>query len=149
MKTSTDDWVDGYGLYADNAVINFYVSDYGNRATKSFAADNQWHHVVGTYDGSNVRVYVDGVEGTPFSYSGSISNAVHSFEIGRGASDAYNFSGALDDVRLYNAALTYSEVLGLLGSLSGLGTDLYEDMKIDFKDYALIADKYLEETLWP
>jgi hypothetical protein len=149
MKTTSDDWADGYGLYADNAVVNFYVTDYGNRATKSFAADDQWHHVVGTYDGSNVRIYVDGVEGTPFSYTGSISNADHSFEIGRGSHNDYNFSGALDDVRLYNAALTDSDVLGLLGSLSGLGTDLYEDLKINFKDYSLVASKFLDELLWP
>jgi hypothetical protein len=149
MKASNGEWWDGYGLYADSAVINFYVSDYANRATKSFTADNQWHHVVGTYDGSNVRVYVDGVEGTPFSYTSNISNADHPFEIGRGSHNDYNFSGALDDVRLYNAALTYTDVLGLFGSLSGLGTDLYEDMKINFNDYSLISSKFLDEMLWP
>ncbi|MDH4241268.1 MAG: LamG domain-containing protein, partial [Phycisphaerae bacterium] len=145
MKTSSGDWSDGYGLYADNDAVNFYVVDYGNIATKSFTADDQWHHVAGTYDGSNVRVWVDGVEGTPLGYTGSISNADHSFEIGRGGDNSYNFSGALDDVRLYNVALTDTDILGL----SGLRTDLYEDKKINFKDYALIADKYLEEILWP
>ena len=98
-----------------------------------------------------MRVYLDGYEGTPDSFTGSISNTDHPFEIGRGAGNAYNFSGALDDVRLYNVALTHNDVLGLFGSLSGLGTDLFEDedMKINFKDYALIADQYLEEMLWP
>jgi len=148
MKTSSGDWADGYGLYADTGPVsvNFYVTDYGFVATKSFAADDQWHHVVGTYDGSNVRIWVDGVEGTPISYTGSISNAVNSFEIGRGADDAYNFSGALDDVRVYNnLALTEFDILGLFG----MRPDTYEDMKIDFKDYSLIASKFLEEGMFP
>jgi hypothetical protein len=145
MKTSNDNWADGYGLYADSGTIWFYVSDWDFAASRSFAADNQWHHVVGTYDGSNVRVYVDGVEGTPYSYTSSIRNTGQSFEIGRGASNAYNFAGALDDVRLYNAALTETDILGL----SGLRADLFEDGAINFMDYALIADQYLEEVLWP
>jgi hypothetical protein len=147
MKTSSDDWIDGYGLYADTDAVNFYVTDYGFRATKSFTADDQWHHVVGTYDGSNVRVWVDAVEGTPFSYTGSISNAAHSLEIGRGASNSYNFSGALDDVRLYNVALTDTDILDLL--LLGLQTNLYEDMNIDFKDFAELAVWWLDEQLYP
>jgi hypothetical protein len=149
IKTSNVDWDDGYGLYATSGAIWFYVSDWDFAASKSFAADNQWHHVAGTYDGSNVRVYVDGDEGTPYSYTSSISNTDHPFELGRGVSDSYNFAGALDDVRLYNAALTRNDVLGLFGSLSSLGTDLYEDDVINSRDYALIADQYLEEMLWP
>jgi len=145
MKTSTVEWDDGYGLYADTDAVNFYVTHYSIRATKSFTADDQWHHVVGTYDGSNVRVWVDGVEGTPFSYTSSISNADNSLQIGRGASNSYNFSGALDDVRLYNVALTDTDILGLLA----LQTDLYEDMNIDFKDFAVLGDRFLDEDMFP
>jgi len=119
VKTSSWRWADGYGLYAhsDNTV-NFYVTRYStNRASATFTADGQWHHVVGTYDGSNVRIWVDGVEGTPDSYSGSITNANNSLEIGRGADNFYNFKGALDDVRIYNRALSAEEIEGLANIL--------------------------------
>jgi len=145
MKTSTGDWVDGYGLYVNSGSVDFYVSYYDNGASKPFAGDGEWHHVVGTYDGSNVRVWLDGVEGTSRSYTGSIGNADHSFEIGRGADDSYNFSGALDDVRVYNVALTDADILGLLG----FRTDLNEDMKIDFKDFAVLGDRFLDEEMFP
>jgi len=147
MKTSSGDWTDGYGLYAqtDSDSVNFYVGTYGARASKPFSADNQWHHVVGTYDGSHVRIWVDGVEGIPRSYTGSITDADHSFEIGRGADDAYNFRGTVDDVRVYNVALTGTDVLGLLD----LPSDLNEDLKVDFKDYAALATVWLDEVLWP
>ncbi|GAH77513.1 unnamed protein product, partial [marine sediment metagenome] len=54
-------------------------------------------------------------------------------------------SGALDDVRLYNVALTDTDILGLLG----VQNDLYEDMKIDFKDFAVLADMWLDDQLVP
>jgi len=42
-------------------------------------------------------------------------------------------------------ALTDTDILGLLG----LQAEMYEDMKINFKDYALITGSWLEEMLWP
>ncbi len=126
MKASDESWRDGYGLYAhsDNTV-NFYVTQWNvNVASKSFTADGLWHHVVGTYDGSNVRIYVDAGEGTPDSYTGSISNANHSLEIGRGIYNAYNFDGLIDDVRIYDRALSAEEIWQLYratASFQGLG----------------------------
>ncbi len=112
MKTSSGAWTDGYGLYAhSNSTVNFYVTRYNqNRATAAYAADGLWHHVVGSYDGSNVRIWVDGVEGSPDSYTGSITDSNHAFEIGRGYSNSYNFDGSIDDVRIYNRALSDAEV---------------------------------------
>jgi hypothetical protein len=145
MKTSNSNWIDGYGLYANTNSITFYVTAYTIAASKSFTADDQWHHVVGTYDGSSIRVWIDGVAGVAYSHTGNITNAVHSFEIGRGASDSYNFAGTLDDIRVYNAALTEADVL----SLVGLQTDLNDDKKINFKDFAVLGDKYLDEEMFP
>jgi hypothetical protein len=65
----------------------------------------------------------------------------------------------LDDVRIYNYALTHGEVL----SLAGVGTlyvpapppaELYEgeaegSRLINFKDYALLTDRWLEEDFFP
>ena len=55
------------------------------------------------------------------------------------------FNGALDDIRIYNRVLTEGEILCLVG----LRGDLHEDQKIDFKDYAILADYWLDEQLWP
>ena len=117
MRTSSGNWDDGYGLYAhSDGTVNFYVTKYNrNRAVKAFSADGQWHHIVGTYDGSSVRIWVDGVEGTPDSYSGDISNANDDFEIARGTSNRYNFNGAIDDVCIYDHVLTTGEITELAG----------------------------------
>lgn len=67
-----------------------------------------WHHLVGTYDGTTGRVYVDGVEGgTTFSVSDIVLDTVGDIVIA-GAGD--RFPGVIDDVRVYNRALSADEV---------------------------------------
>ena len=60
-------------------------------------------------------------------------------------SDGRYFNGLIDDVRIYDCGLSSAEVL----YLGGLEADLYEDTKIDFKDFAKLAVWWLDEQLWP
>ncbi|MFC1782969.1 LamG-like jellyroll fold domain-containing protein [Planctomycetota bacterium] len=83
---------------------------------------NQWSHVVCVYDGSNLKMYVDGhlenssTVGTVVAYTGPaplrIGNLQHADghlgSIYRGA-----FDGIIDDVRIYSRALDETEVLEL------------------------------------
>jgi hypothetical protein len=87
--------------------------------------DTSWHHVVGTYDGANVLLYVDGVsaDSSANSQTGSIVDSTYYVCIGRDSSgtncaggDPYN--GSVDDVRIYNRAITANEVKGLYNSAS-------------------------------
>ena len=116
VKSSSGWWTDGYGLYGHNdGYAYFYVTGYDQgSAYKAFSADGQWHHLAGTYDGSYVRLWVDGVEGTPDSYSANISNANYALNIGRGYGDSYNFNGSIDDVRIYTRALGADEISQLV-----------------------------------
>ena len=57
------------------------------------------------------------------------------------------FSGWMDDVRIYNYALSPAEV----GSLAGASNpgDLDGDGKVVLKDHAVLANGWLDEQLWP
>jgi len=74
---------------------------------------NTWHHVVGTYDGSNMRLFLNGVlDGGPRA-SGSVSSNIIEVFIGSrlsGGISADHFNGLIDEVRIYNRALSASEV---------------------------------------
>jgi prepilin-type N-terminal cleavage/methylation domain-containing protein len=74
---------------------------------------NTWYHVVATADGSYLKIYVDGdVQSPPFAYSGLIDKTGVTVKIGKG-SNSYSpnyFDGKLDQVRIYNRALTPYEV---------------------------------------
>ena len=79
--------------------------------TATLTAGN-WYHIVGTYDGSNMRVYLNGSESSNTSKSGSISTSNNNIEIGRyGLDSLYAYSDQTAQPRIYNRALTASEVL--------------------------------------
>ncbi len=77
-------------------------------------ADDRWHHVIGTYDGSTISVYVDGVLDDSKSTSGnSVVNGTEVWIGGNSQDDNRWFTGTMDDVRLYNRALSMEEVVAL------------------------------------
>jgi len=71
-------------------------------------SQNVWYHIVGTYDGIKMRIYVNGVEKGSDNLSGNI--AASSMNIGWGQDDRF-WKGIIDEVRIYNRALSASEIL--------------------------------------
>lgn len=97
--------------------LNLYL---GNEWTSSplgtvSVGTNTWSHVVATYDGAWIRLYVNGTEIGPATYkTGTITPSDNPLNIGRDPSspndpDRY-FDGLMDDVRIYNRALTAGEI---------------------------------------
>jgi hypothetical protein len=76
-----------------------------------------WHLVTGTYDGTVGRLYVDGALVSSETFTAP-PNRNYPLYIGRyyGA-NGWSWSGAIDEVRLYNRALTAAEVASLFNSL--------------------------------
>ena len=76
--------------------------------------DENWHHVVTTYDGSSIKSYVDGsLVGVPEEAFGTISATANNLIIGWASNlsgSDYYWQGNLDEVRIYNRALSKSEV---------------------------------------
>ncbi|OGI17455.1 MAG: hypothetical protein A2Z52_00060 [Candidatus Moranbacteria bacterium RBG_19FT_COMBO_42_6] len=78
-------------------------------------ADGQWHLLVAMRDGNTVRTYQDGglmTEETDASYSGSLLNS-QPLAFGKLSDGGLDFIGSLDDVRIYNYALSLAEVQAL------------------------------------
>jgi hypothetical protein len=81
--------------------------------------DNQWHHVAGTYDGKVLCCYVDGIQksrqtrnGGPLSkcdWDLCIGNSVVDY----GTGEFLAFNGMIDEVRVYNRALSAGEIQSL------------------------------------
>jgi len=104
-------------IQRDSTSLKFFLHG-AYRITLTFN-DNEWHHIVILYDGTTWRSYLDGVAGGTFvGASGSFLGA--KTWIGNG----YNgyFNGSMDDVRIYNRALSATEVRQLynLGANSHL-----------------------------
>jgi hypothetical protein len=75
---------------------------------------NKWHHVCGTFDGSVIRLYVDGALDAIKSYNGKIGSNSFDVYIGENAeASGRPWDGSIDDLRIYNHALSDSEVADL------------------------------------
>ncbi|MBI4286448.1 MAG: LamG domain-containing protein, partial [Chloroflexi bacterium] len=72
----------------------------------------KWYQLVGTYDGNEARIYVNGVlEGTALA-AGFDPTGPQDLSIGRRTDDANNrFKGVMDEVKVYSRALTDAEIL--------------------------------------
>ncbi len=74
-----------------------------------------WHHFAGTYDGSEGRIYVDGVLDASTPASGQINIEPENFWIGNNSQNtSRQLHGLMDDVRLYSRALTEEEIQGVM-----------------------------------
>jgi len=115
-KSSNGEWDDGWGAFFYDGAARFYVNRWqDNLAYRAFTATGSWHHFAGTYDGSTVKIYIDGVKGTDDNYSGAIVDAGDFTigEIGDWASGRWH--GKIDDVRVYNRVLSADEIAALAG----------------------------------
>jgi len=72
---------------------------------------NEWYHIAGTYDGSNLKLYINGLLEDSDASTGSIDNDDVSFTIGaRESGIDRHFGGSMSDVKVYSSALTEAEV---------------------------------------
>jgi hypothetical protein len=81
----------------------------------------QWQHVVLVYEGSNVYMYFNGAFATSNLFTGSGGDTVNTMHIGTNPVTNWNeyFHGVVDDVRVYNRALTAQEVRELYAPDTG------------------------------
>ena len=96
-----------------NIAVGFFDGSWHNTTGVAYAL-NTWFHIVGTYDGSTVKQFTNGVEVQSLSYSGTPSSGGE-LRINRRWDDVVSSSNLLDTnigvIRIYNRALTSSEIL--------------------------------------
>jgi hypothetical protein len=104
-----------YALYAGDgsgraATDIFTNADLGLSGTSATPLDT-WTHLAATYDGANLRLYVNGVQAASRAITGSIRASTGALRIGgNGTWNDEWFSGLIDEVRLYNRALSAAEI---------------------------------------
>jgi len=119
----------------------------------------EWTHLAATYDGSSMKLYFDGIVVAEMEASGEMTISDGTLCIGTKhetapAGDEYN--GIMDDVRIYNRALSASEIMVLGGDLKAsvpfpADGAIYEDNWATMSwvaGYAAVShDLYLSDNL--
>jgi hypothetical protein len=103
-----------YALYAGNskgkaATDVFTNADIGLSGTANTAL-NAWTHLAATYDGTTLRLYVNGVQAASKAVTGAIKTSNGVLRIGGNSIWGEWFAGLIDEVRVYNKALTAAQI---------------------------------------
>jgi hypothetical protein len=81
-----------------------------------------WMFIAGTYDGSSMKLYINGDLDTSMAFTGSLGYGAVSLYMGWSGTTTDYFKGAIDDVTLYNRALTAVEIAQMKNGTVGIQT---------------------------
>ncbi|MFY0690209.1 MAG: cadherin domain-containing protein [Cyclobacteriaceae bacterium] len=115
-KGAGNDDLAGYALYGSDTQVYFAISK-GDGSTRPFATSeinhSLWNHLVGVKDGNGLKLYVNGVLADSVEgLTETITNA-SKLLIGENDGQSTLFPGLIDDVRIYDRALSESEIFDL------------------------------------
>jgi uncharacterized protein DUF4082/concanavalin A-like lectin/glucanase superfamily protein/Big-like domain-containing protein/fibronectin type III domain protein len=103
-----------YGVYAHNNASHpaAHVNGVGEHSAAAAAQVplNTWTHLAATYDGTTLRLYVNGAEVNSVSLAGPIVASDGPLRVGGNAIFGEYFRGRIDEIRIYNRAVTESEI---------------------------------------
>jgi len=111
---------DCFGFQVKDGVLDIYTYDgsYHSAGTVTIGFVGSWHHIVGTYDGTNVRFYYDGDLKKTTASGVDIANNSRNLVFGYGPDNALD--GSMDEIGFWNRALTQTEITALYNSGDGL-----------------------------
>ncbi|WP_242918056.1 LamG-like jellyroll fold domain-containing protein [Pontibacter liquoris] len=123
LKKATQATVDGYELSLANTGRVFFrfnqatgSDTYRQNSLASYPVDgNTWMHIAATYNGSVIKIYINGVENSSKTLTAppSINANNLALAIGAQSDGASKFQGAIDEVRVYNTALSATQIKDL------------------------------------
>jgi glucose/arabinose dehydrogenase/PKD repeat protein len=105
-----------YSLYAGNGGPQrpvgqvFLANAEQNAVGASTLPLNVWTHLAATFDGSTLRLYVNGSLTSTFAVSGTLATTTSPLRVGGNSIWGEYFRGRIDDVRIYNRALSAAEI---------------------------------------
>lgn len=108
-------------LHSDETIRGYIETSAGTSDLRgSSLSGNTWYHIAQTYDGSTLKLYVNGVQVNSSSNSGTVryddSNVTIGADDNNGNSTAgmtFFFNGSIDEVMIFNRALSSAEILFL------------------------------------
>jgi hypothetical protein len=129
-----------------------------------------WQHVAIVWtSGEQVRLYIDGVLDDSYTDQANVGGTLTGYStiiVGKGCKDDgddESWAGLIDEVRIYDKALTEAEIQSIMDGSLGTVTDHHPitspanlidpeppgSQKINLVDYSVLAEDWLKRFLWP
>lgn len=102
-------------IVGSKAFVSLNIGGQKTRTGTTNLPNNNWSHIFATYDGSVIKLYVNGIqEGADLAATGNVGSMNGVMDFGRfTAADPRPFYGTLDEFKMYNRALSAQEVRAL------------------------------------
>jgi hypothetical protein len=99
-------------IFSNNARSYAYVNGVNVATGATTLSAGKWYHLVGVCDGTTVKIYLNSVQdgSANIGTGGNIGLSSTPLYIGYGNFANSNFDGYIDDVRIYNRALSLGEI---------------------------------------
>jgi hypothetical protein len=112
-----------YDLLLDksNGTLVFYAAGVGQAVSSAGAiSPNTWYHGLATYDGSNVKLYINGTLVATSAATANIGQSGGPLVIGGAAESGNNngMKGMIDEVKIWNVALTPEQIQAVYSATS-------------------------------
>jgi hypothetical protein len=103
------------GGYADFTLSSADGGQWVNAQSLTAVTPNKWYHIAGSYDGSNLRIYVNGILESTVPYSGGVIPCGIDARLGcqrlMDGTVRFEANGKIDELKVYNYALSSSSIL--------------------------------------
>ncbi|MEE2967329.1 MAG: DUF1592 domain-containing protein [Verrucomicrobiota bacterium] len=124
-----------WGLWMGAGIDGGYV-EFGAPVKAKVLGDGKWHHVAGTYDGNEMKLYVDGKQVGSKAISGKLYNqgrqpmSIGSYQ--NGSYERESFHGDLNDIRVFRSGLSEVQIEQLAnGTENVLKEEMVGSWRID------------------
>ena len=106
-------WISGNAAWSSyvtksTGILSFWISTNGSSQSQIHSTtnvnDGNWHHFIGTNDGTNTKLYIDGNLETTGT-GGTIYNSTQNVLIGKTNQNSFLFSGEISNTQIFNTAL--------------------------------------------
>lgn len=129
----------------NQAYLTFNNAGGGGSSVQSTASlsSNQWNHVAATFDGTTIRMYINGAQNASSAASGlPTAVSTQQLTLGREIDQSTYLRGKLDEVKIFNRALLAGEVSNESNNPPGILSDsgLVAYYKMDETSGTLVAD---------
>lgn len=101
---------DKLSLAHHTSLNTWWIAYHKTSTTWGTFVANKWTYLTVTYDGTNFRLYENGVLDKTQSATFNMTNNTSNWDIGRSSGDPRYWNGSIDDVRIYNHTLSLDEI---------------------------------------
>ena len=107
-------WTETNAVYTKTGSAGMAISLPETNSAEGIIVQNDWVHLVGTYDGTSIKVYINSVLAQTTNWPGNISDPNRNLTLGYFSPEGYSnpgyWEGTIDDLFIFDKVLTQEEV---------------------------------------